>query len=161
MYRPQLIEKKPQTAFDLPIEQVMRIYASIVGRPIEKVQAYLRDVQSLDGKLPEGTFTRPLMSYEEGILEGFTGARFDKYLQILDETVRERVETQSNTGTRREVRSHCMLGQKEGGIELKTCREEAIIGTLKKMIPGFSDIFEPKRVRAHIIYDAGNIRRPR
>lgn len=150
--RLDLIEHQPQSAFDLPIEQVMRIYSSIVGRPIEKVQAYLRDVQNLDGKLPAGTFTRDLTNYEERILEGFTGARFSKYLEVLDGTVRARIETQSNSGPKGDVKSYCMLDQKSAGRELKICREDAITGTLKAMIPEFNEIFEPRRVRAYLLY---------
>ena len=117
-------------------ENNCEMYASIVGRPIEQVYAYLMDVRKLDGYLPEGTFKRKLTSNELRLLDGFSNDQLTTYVSALSGCIAERVNHNIKPRRGRVQLSH--------STELKICKKMAIKETLRKIIPDFEEIFESR-----------------
>jgi hypothetical protein len=114
--------------FALSSEETYRAYASRLGLPVEYVRNYFLDVKSLEGKLPDGTFTSPVDSEDEDLFEGFTDPIvFDGYKLAIE-------------GQMKEDMSRYPLSQKTALEDLARTRELAISRILQLLLPQF----EPK-----------------
>jgi len=147
--------RKNFNPFEISEKEAYSVYSNVVGLPNAEVQRFLRDVGSLDGKLPDGKFTRPIPDEASSLLDGFSGDSLNKYMAILPGFVRERVDVyldRYDDHDPESVRGIRCLTPESGRKEMNVCRELAILGTLKEMIPGFEDLFEAKPYEVYKIY---------
>jgi len=117
----------PNEIFKFDRERTYTEYCIRIGATVEQAKTYFGDVKSLEGKLPEGSFTRPVSLREERILDGFTDPDvLETYHRVLEDQMKEDL-----------VRGY--LGKEHVNFELARTRYLAILNTLKEFLP-----FEPK-----------------
>jgi len=150
----------PYDPFSASDKHNYRIYSQIVGKPESYVFGFLRDVRSLDGKFPDGRFTRLLSPDEERMMEGFEGDAFRLYLSVLPDCMRTRINTHLTTypgfgSTGR----FFTLDARHGEGELRICREDAISKTMQRLIPDFGSIFVPRKRGCKLVYNCNGPRK--
>ncbi len=124
------------------------IYSSILGLPVWKVKKFLWDVENLNGKHPDGKFSRSLTADEDVVFfsNGFKDV-LPEYKQVLLTVIRKHLvrhfDNQNYRGR---------IGPRVARSELKFCRDEAIIEMFDVLIPGFKDIFKPKNRKINLLY---------
>lgn len=146
-YRPPTFNvQNPNVRF----KEIKRLYANVLRLDQSYIDEFLSDVDTLEGKLPDGTFANPLTPQHEAALNGFDDKMKGLYMQKVSRVIRTALANHQESGgaTNRPVgRFRTLPDSAAGKRELRLCREAAIALTLAELIPGY----EPRPASIHTI----------